>query len=69
MGLVAKNATIKMEGFGVFFKERDEDIVMAFINMKKMQLRSSEQSVKNKTKASSLITRNHFCMRPFYVTV
>lgn len=60
---------LKWKVFFFFFKERDEDIVMAFINMKKMQLRSSEQSVKNKTKALSLMTRNHFCMRPFYVTV
>lgn len=42
---------------------------MAFINTNEMQLKSAEHSVKNKAKASSLITRNNFCMRPLYVSV
>lgn len=42
---------------------------MAFINTKKMQFKSAEQSVMNKVKASSLMTRNHFCLRPLYVSV
>lgn len=53
----------------IFKKEGDEDFVIAFINTKEMQLKIVQQSVKNKAKASSLMTRNHICMRPLYVDV
>lgn len=40
---------------------------MTFINTKKMQLTSAEQSGKNKALMTTLITRKFFCLRPLYL--
>lgn len=40
---------------------------MAFMNTKKMQLTSAEQSGKNKALMTTLMTRNCFCLRPLYL--